>query len=95
MTKQSATTPSHGKVKRAVTGVVDSVSGKKTVRVRIENLVKHPLYGKYMRRWTKVLVHDPTEQASLGDHVEVAPCRPISKTKSWRVIRVVRRAEIT
>ncbi len=75
---------------RTKTGVVDSISGSKTVRVLISNLVKHPLYGKYIKRRTKLLVHDANEEANVGDKVEVAPCRPLSKTKSWRLIRVVR-----
>ena len=75
---------------RTKTGVVDSISGSKTVRVLISNLVKHPLYGKYIKRRTKLLVHDANEEATVGDKVEVAPCRPLSKTKSWRLVRVVK-----
>jgi len=72
-------------------GVVDSVSGRKTVRVVVNNLVKHSLYGKYMRRRSKLTVHDEQEQARVGDIVEVVQCRPISKRKSWRVRKVVSR----
>lgn len=91
---QRTTTSEPTKVRRTVlrtkTGVVDSISGSKTVRVLISNLVKHPLYGKYIKRRTKLLVHDANEEANVGDKVEVAPCRPLSKTKSWRLIRVVK-----
>lgn len=73
-------------------GVVDSVSGAKTVRVVIETLVKHPFYGKYVRRRTRLLAHDEQEQARVGDRVEVAQCRPISKRKSWRLVRVLKRS---
>ena len=75
-------------------GVVDSVSGAKTVRVVLSNLVKHPLYGKYVGRRSKLLVHDGKGEAQVGDTVEIVPCRPISKHKSWRMIRVLRRAAI-
>ena len=74
-------------------GVVDSVCGSKTVRVVLERLVKAPMYGKYLRRRTKLAVHDPAGQAKVGDTVEVAECRPISRTKSWRLVRVVRPAK--
>ncbi len=73
-------------------GVVDSISGNKTVRVVVENLTKHPLYGKYVRRRSKLLAHDENTKAGLGDTVEVTQCRPISKRKSWRLVRVVRTA---
>ena len=71
-------------------GVVTSKTADKTVRVDINVLVKHPQYGKYLRRRTRLLVHDPANQAREADVVEIAPCRRISKTKSWRLVRVVR-----
>ena len=76
-------------------GKVRSVSGAKTISVVVDNLVKHKRYGKYIRRRTKLAVHDPASQAGLGDMVEIVPCRPISKSKSWRLVRVVRRPAIT
>ncbi len=75
------------------TGVVTSVSGAKTVVVTVNRLVKHPLYGKYMRRRTKLAVHDANGEAKVGDTVDILPCRPMSKTKSWRLARVVRPAD--
>ena len=78
---------------RAKTGVVASISGAMTVSVKVETLVKHDRYGKYFRRWSKYAAHDPENQAAVGDIVEIAPCRPISKTKSWRLVRVVRSAQ--
>jgi len=77
---------------RTQTGVVSTISGANTVSVRVERLVKHERYGKYIRRWRKYAVHDPQRVAAVGDTVEIAPCRPISKTKSWRLVRVVRSA---
>ncbi len=76
--------------KRSVTGVVGSVSGDKTVSVLINNLVRHARYGKYIRRRTRLSVHDAANQSSVGDTVEIVPCRPISKSKSWRLVRIVR-----
>jgi len=73
-------------------GVVDSISGEKTIRVVIQNLVKEPFYGKYVRRRTRLMAHDPKAEARLGDQVRIAQCRPISKRKAWRLVRVVRRA---
>jgi small subunit ribosomal protein S17 len=84
---------SAAKSRRVRTGTVTSVGGDKTIRVVIENLVRHPRYGKYLRRRTKLAVHDAANAAGLGDVVEIAPCRPLSKTKSWRLVRVVRPAE--
>ena len=75
-----------------LTGTVSSVGGDKTIRVVVENLVKHQLYGKYVRRRSKLAAHDPANAAKLGDKVEIISCRPVSKTKSWRLVRVVRPA---
>lgn len=74
-------------------GVVSSTKGTKTIHVVVERLVKHPQYGKYLRHRTKVAVHDPAGVAKLGDVVEIVPCRRISATKSWRLVRVIRSNE--
>ena len=76
---------------KTVTGVVISNSGDKSIKVAIDFKVKHPKYGKYVRRRTKLGVHDEHNQASLGDLVDVVRSRPYSKTKSWRLIRVVQK----
>ena len=76
--------------RRSVTGVVASISGDKTVSVLINNLVRHARYGKYIRRRTRLSVHDAANQSSVGDTVEIVACRPISKSKSWRLVRIVR-----
>ncbi len=73
-------------------GVVTSAAGDKTIRVVVHNLVKHPVYGKYMRRRTKLAAYDPQNAAGPGDMVEIVPCRRMSKSKSWRLVRVVRKS---
>jgi small subunit ribosomal protein S17 len=70
-------------------GVVVSKSGDKSVRVQIDYTVKHPMYGKYMKRRTKLGVHDPENAAGIGDTVDITECRPISKSKNWRLVKVV------
>jgi small subunit ribosomal protein S17 len=80
-----------GKLK-TVTGVVISNTGDKSIKVAIDFKVKHPEYGKYVKHRTKLGVHDEHNQAGLGDVVEVVECRPYSKTKSWRLVRVLEKA---
>ena len=70
-------------------GVVVSKSGDKSVKVQINYTVKHPVYGKYIKRRTKLGVHDESNSAGIGDVVDVIECRPISKSKSWRLVKVV------
>jgi small subunit ribosomal protein S17 len=77
---------------KTVTGVVSSNSGSKTIRVTINYKVRHAKYGKYMRRKIRLAVHDELNQCGTGDTVEIAECRPYSKTKSWRVVRVLQKA---
>jgi len=79
------------KTKRAV---VVSKSGNKSIVAQINFTVKHPRYGKYIKRRTKLGVHDENNQACVGDVVEIAECRPISKSKSWRLVEVVKKAII-
>ena len=74
------------------TGVVSSVKRDKSCKIEINYLVKHDKYGKYVRRRTVLHVHDGDNEAALGDTVEVAECRPISKTKSWILTKVVKKA---
>ena len=70
-------------------GVVTSDKRDKTRTVAIDFQVRHPKYGKYLKKQTKFQVHDEKNASKLGDRVEIANCRPISKTKSWRLVRVV------
>src|SRR3954468_9878884 len=76
-------------------GVVDSDQRAKTRKVVVNYLAKHPKYGKYVKQRTVLHVHDENNESRNGDLVEVAPCRPISKTKSWKLVRIVEnRAEL-
>jgi small subunit ribosomal protein S17 len=77
---------------KTLTGVVTSNSGNKSVRVTIDYRVKHPKYGKYVRRRMKLGVHDERNEGGVGDLVEIAACRPYSKHKSWRLVRVIEKA---
>ncbi len=79
-------------VKRTRTGRVTSNKADKTVTVLLERQVKHPLYGKYIKRTTKVHAHDEENDARVGDTVRVMETRPLSKTKRWRVTEIVERA---
>ena len=72
--------------------VVISKSGSKTVKVASDYKVRHPKYGKYVKRRTKLSVHDEQNVAGIGDLVEIAECRPFSKTKSWRLVKVLKKA---
>ena len=74
-------------VRRPIAGKVISSKMDKTVSVLIERLIKHPIYGKYIRRSTKVMAHDPENIYKEGDSVSISPCKPISKNKSWRVVQ--------
>ncbi len=78
---------------RTVTGKVVSDKMDKSITVAVERLVKHPVYGKYIRRTTKLKAHDEQNDCRAGDVVSIAECRPLSKTKSWRLVRIVERAE--
>ncbi len=71
------------------TGVVISDRMDKSIVVRVDRKVMHPVYKKYMRRKTKLVAHDEQNQAKLGDTVDIVFCRPISRTKRWRLERVV------
>tara|TARA_B100001179_G_scaffold39337_1_gene25564 strand:- start:4991 stop:5272 length:282 start_codon:yes stop_codon:yes gene_type:complete len=71
---------------RKIIGKVVSNKMDKTVSVAIERLIKHPVYGKYIRRTSKVLAHDENNSCNEGDRVTISECRPISKHKSWKVV---------
>ncbi len=80
-------------VKRTKVGRVVSDKADKTVTVMLERHVKHPLYGKYIKRSTKVHAHDEDNSCGQGDLVKISECRPLSKTKSWRVVEIMERAK--
>ena len=80
-------------IKRTQTGRVVSNKMDKSVSVLIERQIKHALYGKYIKRSTKVLAHDEENSCGEGDKLIIAECRPLSKSKSWRVIEILERAQ--
>src|ERR1700753_1081756 len=77
---------------RTVQGVVASDKGDKTIKVVVNYQTKHPKYGKYLKRRTVLHAHDEKNDAREGDLVEIAECRPLSKTKHHRLVRIVERA---
>ena len=81
-----------GKKIKAMTALVVNKSGDKSIRVVTTYKVRHPKYGKYVRRRTRLIAHDERNQAGAGDTVEIAECRPYSKTKSWRLVKVLAKA---
>lgn len=80
------------KVRRTLVGRVVSDKMDKTVSVAIERKIKHPIYGKYIRRTTKVMAHDANNECKAGDRVAISECKPISKNKAWQVVSVIDRA---
>jgi len=85
---------SQEKRERTETGRVVSNKMNKTITVVVERRVKHPLYGKYIRRTSKFHAHDENNQCQEGDMVTIAECRPISKSKTWRLVEIIERADI-
>ncbi|PCJ29104.1 MAG: 30S ribosomal protein S17 [Moraxellaceae bacterium] len=83
MSEQAAETK-----KRALTGKVVSAKADKTITVLVERKVKHPVYGKFIRRSTKFHAHDEANTCNAGDTVTIEECRPLSKTKCWRLVKI-------
>ncbi|MEJ2107420.1 MAG: 30S ribosomal protein S17 [Acidiferrobacteraceae bacterium] len=79
------------KIRRSVTGRVVSDKMDKTITVQVDRRVKHPLYGKYIGRRTKLHAHDEKNECQEGDLVQIEECRPMSKQKSWRLVKVLER----
>ena len=77
---------------RVLTGRVVSNKMQKTIAVEIERLEKHSTYGKYVRRTTKLLAHDEKNESREGDTVTITPCRPMSRRKSYQLVKVLERA---
>jgi small subunit ribosomal protein S17 len=86
-TKTTATT-------RRTVGRVVSNKMNKSVTVSVERLIKHPVYGKFIRRTTKIMAHDEEQTCREGDTVAIVECRPISKRKAWKVVEVLERAPV-
>ncbi|OFC70158.1 30S ribosomal protein S17 [Alteromonas confluentis] len=79
---------------RTVQGRVVSNKGDKSITVVVERFVKHPIYGKFIKRSTKLHAHDESNTANEGDTVTIRECRPVSKTKTWTLVSVVEKASM-
>ena len=88
-TNQAEDTPRNRR--RVIQGIVSSDAMDKSIGVRVERMFKHPKYKKYIRRHSKIQAHDETNEAHVGDRVEIMECRPLSKSKRWRLVRIVER----
>lgn len=92
MSEQAATANTQNK--RTITGKVVSDKMDKSITVAIERKVKHPMYGKYVSRTTKLMAHDESNEAKAGDTVTLSECRPRSKRKAWELVTVVERVRV-
>ncbi|MBL1292613.1 MAG: 30S ribosomal protein S17 [Thiotrichales bacterium] len=81
-------TKEDNKIVRTLVGKVTSDNMEKTITVQIERKVRHPIYNKFIKRSTKVHVHDENNEGQIGDTVLITQCRPMSKSKSWRLSKV-------
>ena len=86
---ETATTAAN---KRTLQGVVTSSAGDKSATIMIERRIKHPVYGKFIKRSTKIRLHDETNECNKGDIILIEECRPMSRTKSWTLVKVVEKA---
>jgi small subunit ribosomal protein S17 len=80
------------KTARSATGRVISNKMNKTITVQVDRRIRHPLYGKIVTRRTKMHAHDESNECQQGDLVQIEECRPLSKTKAWRLVKVLERA---
>jgi small subunit ribosomal protein S17 len=94
MSADSTSDTSTGGTARRTVGRVVSNKMQKSVTVSVERLVKHPAYGKFIRRTTKIMAHDEDGTCREGDTVAIVECRPISKRKAWKVVEVIERAPV-
>lgn len=92
-TKSSAESATPHKAAKTLTGKVVSNKMQKTIAVAVERYVPHPTYGKYQRRTTQLLAHDENNESREGDVVSIEECRPLSRHKSWRLVKVLNRAQ--
>lgn len=91
MSEKNSSEVETGKAARTLTGKVTSNKMDKTISVAVERLVKHPMYGKYIRRTTKLMAHDENNECQEGDTVTIRECRPLAKHKSWMLVSVLAR----
>jgi small subunit ribosomal protein S17 len=80
------------KAAKTLTGTVVSTKMQKTIAVSVKRYVPHPMYGKYQRRTTQLLAHDENNESRTGDLVTIEQCRPLSRHKSWRLVKILQRA---
>ena len=92
MTNVETATASQTGTKRTMQGVVTSSAGDKSATIMIERRIKHPLYGKFIKRSTKIHLHDEANECNKGDTILIEECRPMSKTKSWKLVKIVEKA---
>jgi small subunit ribosomal protein S17 len=85
-TEKEATT------KRTLQGVVTSCAGDKSATIKIERRIRHPIYGKFIKRSTKIHLHDEENECNKGDTILIEECRPMSRTKSWKLVKIVEKA---
>ena len=78
--------------KRTIQGVVTSSAGDKSATIMVERRIKHPIYGKFIKRSSKMRVHDESNECNKGDTILIEECRPMSKTKSWKLVKIVEKA---
>ncbi|CAL4325343.1 30S ribosomal protein S17 [Buchnera aphidicola (Neophyllaphis podocarpi)] len=78
--------------KRTLNGIVISNKMHKSAVVSILRFIKHPIYKKFVKRTTKIHIHDKNNECSIGDKIEICECRPISKTKSWTLVRILEKS---
>ena len=90
MSNEQEQTGSERGRRKSVVGFVISDKMDKTITVKQERMIKHPLYGKYVKRGIKYKAHDEQNEARIGDQVEISFTRPISKSKNWRLVKVLR-----
>lgn len=93
MEATTATTPVVRNLRKTRTGVVSSNKMDKTITVNVERKIKHPLYGKFLKKTTKFHAHDEKNECSIGDTVKIMEARPMSKTKRWRLVEVIEKVK--
>jgi small subunit ribosomal protein S17 len=81
------------KLRKTRTGVVSSNKMDKTITVSVERKVKHPIYGKFVKKTTKFMAHDEKNECSIGDTVKIMEVRPLSKNKCWRLVEVIEKVK--
>ncbi|MBW8684291.1 MULTISPECIES: 30S ribosomal protein S17 [Chitinophaga] len=81
------------KLRKTRTGVVSSNKMDKTITVSVERKVKHPIYGKFVKKTTKFMAHDEKNECSIGDTVRIMEVRPLSKNKCWRLVEVIEKVK--